>query len=371
MTVFRFEVTHTCPETHARAGLLETPHGVIETPIFMPVGTAGTVKGMKPRDLHEMEAQIILGNTYHLYLRPGHELVKKAGGLHAFTGWNKPMLTDSGGFQVFSHSDLNKIKEKGVEFRSHIDGSKHFLGPEESIAIQEALGADIIMAFDECVALPAPREKILEGMQRTTRWLKRCMEAHTREDQALFGIVQGGTELDLRKQHLAELVEFDLPGYALGGLSVGEAPEEMHKVVHAIAPLMPEQKPRYLMGVGRPEDLTTCVAGGIDMFDCVMPTRNARNAYLFTKTGRVKIRNAQYKEDWRPIDETCSCYTCQNFSRAYLRHLFVCKEMLGAVLATHHNLHYYINLMTEMRQALREGNFGTWYHSYQTSMAEK
>lgn len=364
MSQFRYKVTHNDPNTEARAGLLETPHGEIETPIFMPVGTAGTVKGIKPRELEEMEAQIILGNTYHLFLRPGHELVQEAGGLHRFVGWNRPMLTDSGGFQVFSHGERCKISEEGVEFRSHLDGSKKWLGPEESMEVQNALGADIIMAFDECAALPATRDKIRSAMDRTTRWLDRCIKAHKREDQALFGIIQGGIEEDLRLEHLEQLAEFDLPGYAIGGLSVGEEPEDMYRIVNAVAPKMPANKPRYLMGVGRPIDLVHCVAGGIDMFDCVMPSRNARNAFMFTREAPIKIRNAKYKSDWRPVDETCSCYTCQNFSRAYLRHLFVSKEMLGPILASHHNLHFYLNLMKEMRTEIRNGTFGEWYKAY-------
>ena len=364
MSAISFEVENVDPNTKARAGRLTTPHGIIETPIFMPVGTAGTVKGMRPSELKEIGSEIILGNTYHLFLRPGHELIKKLGGLHQFINWDRPILTDSGGFQVFSQANLRKITDEGVEFRSYLDGSKRWMGPEESIAVQEALGADIIMAFDECVALPADRKQLSSAMTRTTKWLKRCIDAQTREDQALFGILQGGTELDLRKQHLEEIGEFDLEGYAIGGLSVGEPPPVMHEIVHEIAPLMPQNKPRYLMGVGRPEDLVECVAGGIDMFDCVMPSRNARNAQLFTSYGRLRIRNAQFKDDPAPIDENCSCYTCQNFSRAYLRHLFVSKEMLGAMLATHHNLHFYLHLMKEMRNAIKKGQFPQWRQGF-------
>ncbi len=360
MGAISFEVESVDRETRARAGRLTTPHGVIETPIFMPVGTAGTVKGMRPSDLKEIGAQIILGNTYHLFLRPGHELVKKMGGLHRFIGWDRPILTDSGGFQVFSQGDLRKITEEGVEFRSYIDGSKRWMGPEESIAVQEALGADIIMAFDECVALPATREQLISSMERTTRWLKRCIKAKTRDDQALFGILQGGTELDLRLRHLEEIVELDLEGYAIGGLSVGEPPQEMYRIVSEVAPLMPEDKPRYLMGVGTPEDIVESVANGVDMFDCVMPSRNARNAQLFTTYGRLRIRNARFKDDPRPIDEHCTCYTCRNFSRSYIRHLFMSREMLGPMLATHHNLHFYLNLVREMRRAIKEGNFSKW-----------
>jgi queuine tRNA-ribosyltransferase len=363
MSALRFEVKFMDSETSARMGRLITAHGEIETPIFMPVGTAGTVKGLRPSDVKDAGAQIILANTYHLFLRPGYELIRQGGGLHKFMAWDKPILTDSGGFQVFSHSELRKISEEGVTFRSYIDGSKQWMGPEESMEAQQALGADIAMAFDECAALPAPRATLLDAMHRTTRWLKRCIEAHHREDQALFGIIQGGTEIDLRKQHLQDIAQFDLPGYALGGLSVGETPAEMYKVVHEIAPLMPADRPRYLMGVGRPIDLATCVAGGIDMFDCVMPTRNARNAYLFTRKG-PKIRNARYRDDWQPIDDQCGCYTCRNFSRAYLRHLFVCKEMLGPILATQHNICYYLDLMREMREAISENRFAAWFKAF-------
>ncbi|MCB9637971.1 MAG: tRNA guanosine(34) transglycosylase Tgt [Myxococcales bacterium] len=364
---FSFEVLAQDPSSAARCGRLHTPHGVIETPIFMPVGTAGTVKGMMPRDLQGVGAQIILGNTYHLYLRPGHELVERLGGLHKFAGWSGPILTDSGGFQVFSLGELRKITEEGVTFQSHLDGSRHWLSPERSMEIQQALGSDIAMAFDECAALPATRETLVNAMHRTTRWLERCIAAHHRKDQALFGIVQGGTEVDLREQHLEQLVQYDLPGYALGGLSVGEPPPEMYRIVGAIAPKMPEHKPRYLMGVGRPEDLVECVWRGIDMFDCVMPTRNARNAYLFTSEGRVKIKNLKYAEDQRPLDESCSCYTCGHFSRGYLRHLYKSNEMLGPMLGTLHNLHYYLDLMRQMREAIREGRLAAWRDAFYAS----
>lgn len=360
MSRLRYELLHQDPHTQARAGKVITPHGEIETPIFMPVGTLGSVKCMKPRELHEIGAQIILGNTYHLYLRPGHQLIEKMGGLHNFIGWEKPILTDSGGFQVFSQEGLRKITEKGVEFRSHLDGSKHFIGPEESMAIQMSLGADIAMAFDECAALPATKERIKDAMDRTTRWLARCVEAHNKPEQALFGIIQGGIELDLRQQHLEELLPFDLPGYAIGGLSVGEAPADMYRVVADLAPRMPADKPRYLMGVGTPEDLVNCVESGVDMFDCVMPTRHARNAQLFTSLGRIKMRNAQYIDDEGPLDPHCSCYTCQTFSRSYLRHLYNSKEMLGPILGTLHNLHYYLAIMSQMREAIKEGRFLEW-----------
>lgn len=368
--LFGFEVLAKDPSSAARCGRLVTPHGDIETPIFMPVGTAGTVKGMKPRELEEVGAQIILGNTYHLYLRPGHERVERLGGLHAFSGWSGPILTDSGGFQVFSLGDLRKIKEEGVSFQSHIDGSRHFLSPERSMEIQQALGSDIAMAFDECAALPATREKLVDAMHRTTRWLERCMAAHHRKDQALFGIVQGGTEVELRHQHLEQLVTYDLPGYALGGLSVGEPPPEMYRIVESVAPKMPTHKPRYLMGVGRPEDLVECVWRGIDMFDCVMPTRNARNGHLFTTTGWIKIRNQRHADDTRPLDESCACYTCQHFSRGYLRHLYKSDEMLGPILGTLHNLHYYLDLMKQMRAAIHEGTLATWRTSFYACRVE-
>ncbi len=352
---FKFQIQYSDPNSNARLGSFQTPHGKFQTPIFMPVGTAATVKGTTPRALDEIGAEIILSNTYHLYLRPGHQLIQKLGGLHKFMGWNKPILTDSGGFQVFSQAQLRKISDSGVSFRSYLDGSKHWFDPEKAIQIQEALGADIIMAFDECPPLPSSKDQLLKAVQRTTQWLQRCIKAKTRDDQALFGIVQGGTDLQLRKQHLEEIASFDLPGYALGGLSVGETPEEMYEVVQNIVPLMPKDKPRYLMGVGYPWDIAICVAAGIDMFDCVLPTRNARNGLLFTSQGPVKIRNAKYAEDPEPLDPNCHCYTCQNFSKAYLRHLFKAEEMLGPILATHHNLAYYLNLIKQIRNAIREG----------------
>jgi queuine tRNA-ribosyltransferase len=361
---FSFRVIAHDPTSKARCGLLHTPHGVIETPIFMPVGTAGTVKGMMPRDLDEVGAQIILGNTYHLYLRPGHQLVEQLGGLHKMAGWSKPILTDSGGFQVFSLGDLRKITEEGVTFRSHLDGSKHFLSPERSMEIQQALGSDIAMAFDECAALPATRETLLDAMHRTTRWLERCIAAHHRPDQALFGIIQGGTEIDLREEHLEQLARYDLKGYALGGLSVGEPPPEMYRIVGAIAPKMPENKPRYLMGVGRPVDLVECVWRGIDMFDCVMPTRNARNGHLFTRRGVVKIRNLQHAENQAPLDPSCSCYTCRHFSLGYLRHLYKSNEMLGPILGTLHNLAHYLDLMRQMREAIQSGTLAIWRQAF-------
>lgn len=341
----------------ARAGRLKTARGWIETPVFMPVGTKATVKGMLPEELRELGAQIVLGNTYHLHLRPGEDVIQRLGGLHKFMNWPYPILTDSGGFQVFSLSELNKVQEEGVEFRSHLDGSKHFLSPEKSMQIQMALGSDIIMAFDECLKYPATEEEIKVSMDLTHRWLKRSKEAMTRHDSLLFGIVQGGLEPVLRKESLQQITSVDLPGYAMGGFSVGEPIEMMHTLIKEVAPLMPRKKPRYLMGVGTPLDLILAVDAGMDMFDCVMPTRVARNGTLFTWAGRVSIKRAEYREDSGPLDPECGCYTCQNYSRAYLRHLYLSGEMLSARLNTIHNLHFYLTLMGRMRSHLLEG---TW-----------
>ncbi|MFL5320128.1 MAG: tRNA guanosine(34) transglycosylase Tgt, partial [Myxococcaceae bacterium] len=317
----RYELLHEDKQTGARRGRLHTPHGTIETPIFMPVGTAGSVKAVGPDDLVAMNAQIILGNTYHLMLRPGEQLVSEMGGLHKFISWNRPMLTDSGGFQVFSLSEKRKITEEAATFQSHIDGSRHVLSPERSIEIQESLGADIIMAFDECPPALSERSYMEASLARTTRWLHRCVKAWSRQRSSLFGIVQGGLDQELRKRHAEEICAVDLPGFALGGYSVGEEPAAMHEGVAFSAPLLPKHKPRYLMGVGTPLDLVTCVGSGIDMFDCVLPTRCARNGLLFTSRGKLVIKNAAYLKDPRPVDEACGCYTCRNFSRAYLRHL--------------------------------------------------
>ena len=351
-----FRLTATDPSCQARRGVLSTPHGDVQTPAFMPVGTAGSVKGLTPRQVSETGATMVLANTYHLYLRPGHQTVQELGGVHRFVAWDGPILTDSGGFQVFSHKEIRKISDDGVKFASFIDGSKHFIGPEESMAIQESLGADIAMAFDECPALPATRDRIKDAMDRTTRWLGRCVAAHSLADQGLFGIVQGGVETDLRAEHVEAITAFDLPGYALGGLSVGEEPEQMYDVVQHTAPLLPADRPRYLMGVGRPEDLLECVIRGVDMFDCVMPTRNARNGLLFTSQGRLVIRHAAHKRDERPLDPECGCYTCSNFSRAYLRHLHMAKEILAPVLCSLHNVHYYQELMSNIRSAVADGS---------------
>ncbi len=350
-----FNIEYKSKKTNARVGKIKTLHGEIETPIFMPVGTKATVKTLTPEELDDIEAQIILSNTYHLYLRPGDEIIKEAGGLHEFMKWDKPILTDSGGFQVFSLGDMRKITEKGVEFRSYIDGSKHYITPEKSISIQNNLGSDIIMAFDECTPYPSTKEYSQKSMERTTRWAKRCKEAHKNvEKQSLFGIIQGGMYKDLRLESLNKLVELDFPGYAIGGLSVGEPAEEMYEILKYIAPKMPENKPRYLMGVGSPDYLFEAVINGVDMADCVLPTRMARNGTFMTSQGRVAIKNAQYKKDFSPLDHECNCYTCRNYSRAYLRHLFKEKEILGLRLATIHNLFFLINLMKRIRIAIKE-----------------
>jgi queuine tRNA-ribosyltransferase len=341
----------------ARRGRLQTAHGVVETPVFMPVGTKATVKSMYPEELRDLGAQIILGNTYHLHLRPGEKIIQKLGGLHKFMNWSGPILTDSGGFQVFSLSKLNKVTEEGVEFKSHLDGSPLFLSPETSMQIQMDLGADIIMAFDECLSHPSPRNKILESMELTLRWLKRSKAAMTRPESLLFGIVQGGLDFELRKMSLEQITSVDLPGYALGGFSVGEPIELMHDLVQKVGPMLPRLKPRYLMGVGTPTDLIIAVDSGIDMFDCVMPTRVARNGMLFTWKGKVRIKKEMYREDPRPLDEECDCYTCKNYSRAYLRHVFMAGEIISSRLNTLHNLHFYCQLMERARAAITEGRW--------------
>lgn len=355
MYAVRYELIKICKQTGARLGRLHTPHGVIETPIFMPVGTQATVKAMTPEELKDIGSQIILSNTYHLYMRPGHDLIERAGGLHKFMNWDKPILTDSGGFQVFSLGPLRKIKEEGVEFRSHLDGSKHFLSPEKATEIQNALGSDIIMAFDECAPYPADRQYVKNSLERTTRWLERCKAAHKYpERQALFGIVQGGMYKELREQSAREITAIDLPGYAIGGLSVGEPKEMMYEVLDYTVPLLPEDKPRYLMGVGSPDDLLEGVLRGIDMFDCVLPTRIARNGTAMTSQGKVVVRNASYAEDFTSLDPECDCYTCRNYTKAYLRHLIKCNEILGARLLTIHNLHFLLKLMENVRGAIKE-----------------
>jgi queuine tRNA-ribosyltransferase len=357
-SLVRYELLHVDAGTGARRGRLHTPHGTIETPIFMPVGTAGSVKAIAPDDLLTLNAQIILGNTYHLMLRPGEDLIASQGGLHRFISWDKPMLTDSGGYQVFSLAERRKITEEGAAFSSHLDGAKILLTPERSIEIQEVLGPDIMMAFDECPASTMERPYFEESLARTTRWLHRCAKAWTRGRTSLFGIVQGGMHEDLRKRHAEEVCAVDLPGYALGGYSVGEAPEAMHAGVAFSAPLLPKDKPRYLMGVGTPLDLVTCVGAGIDMFDCVMPTRSGRNGLMFTSQGKVVIKNAKYARDNGPLDPQCRCYTCRTFSRSYLRHLYVSEELVAMRLNTLHNLHYFLDLMRKMREAIEQDRFG-------------
>ena len=352
----RYELIKKDKKTGARRGRIYTPHGVIETPVFMPVGTQATVKTMTPDELRdEIKAKIILSNTYHLYLRPGDDLVSEAGGLHKFMNWDGAILTDSGGFQVFSLSDLRNISEEGVKFKSHLDGSAHFISPEKSISIQNNLGSDIMMAFDECVPYPADYEYTKASMERTTRWAKRCKEAHKNPDrQGLFGIVQGGMYSDLRKESARQLVELDFPGYAVGGLSVGEPAELMYEVLENTTPYLPEDKPRYLMGVGTPDYLIEAVLRGIDMCDCVLPTRIARNGTAMTSQGKVVVRNATYEKDWTPLDPECDCYTCRNFTRGYIRHLVKCGEILGARLITIHNLRFLVKLMENVRKAIEE-----------------
>jgi queuine tRNA-ribosyltransferase len=358
--VLRFEIQATCPHTGARAGILHTAHGDIETPVFMPVGTQATVKGLLPRDLlNDLDAKIILGNTYHLYLRPGHETIRRLGGLHKFMNWPRAILTDSGGFQVFSLSGLRKITEEGVMFHSHLNGDAHMFTPESTIDVQLALGSDIMMVLDECLEYPATHEAARASMLRTVRWA-RAAYAHYRThsddgERACFPIVQGSMYPDLRRDCVEQLLELNADGYAIGGLSVGEPRALSLEMTELTAPLLPRDRPRYVMGVGMPEELPEYVARGVDMMDCVLPSRNARNGYLFTSFGRVVIKQAQYKEDARPVDESCKCYTCQNFSRAYLRHLFLAGEMTFSTLATLHNLRRYLDIMQEIRQAILFG----------------
>ncbi len=355
MPAVYYEAIKTCAQSGARLGRVHTPHGVFETPAFMPVGTQATVKGMSSGEMKEMGAGILLSNTYHLFLRPGHELIREAGGLHRFMNWNRPILTDSGGFQVFSLSKLRKIKEDGVMFRSHIDGSRKYLSPELSIEVQNALGADIIMAFDECAPYPCDHQYAKRSMEMTTRWAKRCQEAHTRvEDQSLFGIVQGSTYKELRVESAKQLVDLDFPGYAIGGLSVGEPGPIMNDILEHTLPHLPQDKPRYLMGVGSPDYLIDGSLRGVDMFDCVLPTRNGRNGTILTSNGRIIVRDAGYARDFTPLDAECDCHVCKNYTRAYIRHLFKTGEMLGMRLATWHNLHFLLSLMEKIRQAIRE-----------------
>ena len=351
---FEFELLHVDKYTGARRGRLHTPHGVIETPIFMPVGTQATVKTFTPDELKMCGAQIILSNTYHLHLRPGEDLVAEAGGLHKFMNWDRPILTDSGGFQVFSLSELRKLTEDGVEFRSHLDGSRHYFSPEVSVGVQEKLGSDIMMQFDECSPWPCDYDRARKAMHRTLRWLDRCMKAKTRQDQALFGIVQGAFYKDLRIECSKEMAKLDLPGFGIGGLSVGEPKEVMYDMLEAIAPYMPEHKPRYLMGVGSPDCLVEGVLRGVDMFDCVLATRVARNGTAFSQGGRLVIRNAAYAHDFGPMEEGCDCYACKNFSRAYIRHLFKAEEILALRLISIHNVRFLLRQMEQIRAAIEQ-----------------
>lgn len=359
---FRFEVLKTDP-CGARLGRLTTPHGVIETPAFMPVGTAGTVKGLTQQALGEIGVQVLLANTYHLYLRPGHDRIRRLGGLHRFMSWPRAILTDSGGFQVFSLADLRKVTDEGVVFRSHLDGSEHFLTPEKSIEIQQALGSDIAMVFDECIEFPADRERAAGAVKRTTDWARRCQQfarAHSTDsvtpDQVLFGIVQGGTHADLRRESARQLADMDFPGYAVGGLAVGEPHALTCEMTAIAAAELPADRPRYLMGVGLPEQLADFVVHGIDMMDCVLPTRNARNGCLFTSAGKVHIKNARYADDPRPLDERCKCMVCRTYSRAYLRHLFLANEIVASILNSHHNIAFFLDIMRKIRHAIWFGD---------------
>jgi queuine tRNA-ribosyltransferase len=355
--VFHFEILKQDEQTGARLGRCSTPHGFFHTPAFLPVGTQATVKAMTPEDLQGVGAEIILSNTYHLYLRPGHERIRRLGGLHRFMHWDLPLLTDSGGFQVFSLNSLAKVSEEGVQFQSHLDGSLHKITPEKAIQIQEALGADIIMCLDECTPYPASHAEAERSLGITLNWSRRCKESHSTREQALFGIVQGGMYPDLRRRSAEALGEMGFDGYALGGLSVGESKETLVQVIGETAPLLPAHQPRYLMGVGTPWDMIRAIQRGVDIFDCVLPTRNARNGMLFTRAGRMVIKNAKYGEDSGPIDPGCSCYTCRNYSRAYLRHLYLAGEILAMRLNTIHNLHFYLNFMGEVRRAIAEDRF--------------
>jgi len=359
----KYELLNT--EALPRRGRLTFDRGSVDTPAFMPVGTYGSVKGLLPEQVADSGAQILLGNTFHLMLRPGTDIINAHGDLHDFMAWDKPILTDSGGFQVFSLGDLRKISEQGVEFRSPLDGAKVFLSPEKAIEVQHALGSDIIMVFDECTPYPATELEARESMELSMRWAKRCKDAHQDKPGALFGIVQGGMYPALRLESLQALTDIGFDGYAIGGMSVGEPKEEMWEVLDVLLPQMPADKPRYLMGVGTPADLVQAVQYGVDMFDCVMPTRNARNAYLFTSKGLLKLRNSRYRDDLNPIDENCDCYTCKTFSRSYLHHMDKCKEMLGAQLNTIHNLHYYQKLMRDLRSAIEQGTLADFAKSFQ------
>jgi queuine tRNA-ribosyltransferase len=364
-----FKVLHQESSSQARCGLLETPHGCVETPVFMPVGTKGTVKAMTPEELRRVGTQLVLSNTYHLFLRPGADVIAEAGGLHRFMNWQGPILTDSGGFQVFSLSDLNEVSDEGVVFQSHLDGSRHCFPPEKAVEVQEKLGADIIMAFDDVVPYPTTEERAAEAVRRTTDWAYRCRKAQTADTkQALFGIVQGSVFSKLRTRSAEELVELDFPGYAVGGLSVGEPEELFYELLEHTVPLLPPEKPRYVMGIGTPDYIMEAVWNGVDMFDCVMPTRIARNGTVFTSSGRLTIRNAQFARDYGALDPNCSCYVCSNYSRAYLRHLMKSNEILGLRLTTWHNLYFLHSFVSELRQAIRENRLevfrSQFWHQY-------
>ncbi|MBS4024094.1 MAG: tRNA guanosine(34) transglycosylase Tgt [Clostridia bacterium] len=358
--MFSFELMKECAQTGARLGRLNTPHGTINTPVFMPVGTQATVKTMTPEELKDLGAEIILSNTYHLYLRPGDELIKRAGGLHRFMNWNRPILTDSGGYQVFSLGPLRKITEEGVTFKSHIDGSTHFISPERAVEIQMNLGSDIAMVFDECPPYPCTYEYAKNSLERTTRWAKRCQQVHNLGEQVQFGIVQGGAFEDLRKQSARELVELGFPGYSIGGLSVGEPKPIMYEVLDYTVPCLPKEKPRYLMGVGSPDCLLEGIARGIDMFDCVLPTRIARNGTVMTAGGKLVVRNASHADDFEPLDPECKCYTCTNYSKAYIRHLLKANEVLGIRLTTIHNIAFIMELMKGAREAIAADTFSSF-----------
>lgn len=358
-------------DNRARLGLLETDHGLIETPVFMPVGTQGTIKGILPKEMNELGFPIILCNAYHLFLRPGHELIARAGGIHHFMGWDNAILTDSGGFQVFSLGKINKITDEGVTFQSYIDGSKHFMCPEKLMDVQMALGSDIAMVFDQCSPYPSTRNEIKIAEERTFQWAKRSLAYHHSKTQSLFGIVQGGLYPDIRRESALRLIDLDFPGYAVGGLSVGEPKPLMYEIIDSTVPLLPADKPRYLMGVGSPQSILEGVSRGIDMFDCVLPTRNGRNGCLFTSLGKISITNSEFKDDLSPLDPDCHCYTCQHFSRAYLRHLYMSKEMLAPILGTIHNLHFMNHLMKGIRNAISKDQFSlfknAFYEGYLTS----
>ncbi len=359
-----FRLLKKSSESRARRGEVHTLHGSFQTPVFMPVGTQATVKGMTPEMLEDLGAEIILGNTYHLFIRPGHELIRNMGGLHTFMHWSRPILTDSGGFQIYSLRDLARITEQGATFKSHLDGATLFLSPEDAVAVQEALGSDIMMVLDTCIPYPADRDAARRATELTGRWAARSRRAQQPTGQLLFGIVQGGMYEDLRKMAVEELLSIGFDGYALGGLSVGEPNELMYDLTEFTTALLPEDQPRYLMGVGTPEDLVESVWRGIDMFDCVMPTRNARNGMLFTSTGRIVIKNSRFSDDGGPVDPECGCYTCRNYSRAYLRHLYMAREILAPVLNTIHNLHYFVDLMQQMREAIEEDRLAAFRHEF-------